>query len=111
MISWSIQARETQLDGIVQTQWDVPGVCALPAPAVLPLDQLGGHHQRFEYLFQEKGIALGQLIEGIQHARGQRTTPSQDGLQKRLGVGPAQGFQEYFLPPPLAVELRKPGAQ
>ena len=89
----------------------MPGVWALPVPAALSLDQLSGHDQRFEHLFQEERIAFGQVIEGIEHSGGERTRPVQDGLQERLGVDPGQRFQEHFLPLPLAVELRQQGAQ
>src|SRR5207245_5337302 len=65
--------------GNVQLTWRF----AIPGP--ISIRDLPGRDQRFEDLFDEKGIALGHLVDGIQKRRLHWTLKSEDGSQHRAG--------------------------
>ncbi len=80
------------------TQW-----FAIPGP--ISVGDIPGCDQRFEDLFDEKGIALGQGVDGIQKRRLHRTPESEDGLQHCAGFAASEAGERYLLPEVFTVEL------
>ena len=79
---------------------------AIPGP--ISVGNLTGRDQRFEDLFDEKGIALSQRVDGIQKSRLHRPPESEDGLQHRASLAAGEAGERYLLPEVFTVELSQP---
>ncbi len=88
--------------------WDVQLAQWLAIPGPISVGDLPGREQRFEDLFDEKRIALGQGVDGIQKCRLHRTPEIEDGSQHCAGLVTGEAGERYLLPEVFTVELGQP---
>ena len=93
---------------VCNAPWDVQLTQWLAIPGPISVGDLPGRDQRFEDFFDEKGIALGQSVDGIQKRRLHRTPEIEDGSQHCAGFAASEAGERYLLPEVFTVELGQP---
>src|SRR2546429_5603095 len=112
------QMSGAQLDGILDAAWDVQ-LAQLPAlPATVLIKNVPGLDERFEQFLDEKGIALGKRVHGIQQFalrqgrhREHRATKLEDRIQHGTRITAGEEGEGAFLGEPFPVQLRQEMAQ
>ena len=112
------QMSGAQLDGILDAAWDVQLASLLVLPATLLVKNVSGLDERFEQFLDEKGIALGKRVHGIQQFalrqgrhREHRATKSEDRIQHGTHLTARKGGEGEFLGETFPVQLRQEMAQ
>src|SRR6266581_3394849 len=106
------------LHGILYAAWDVQLAELLALPAPLFVKNVSGLDERFEEFLDEKGIALGQGVHGIQQfdlRQGRhcehRATKSEDRIQHGTHLTAGEGGEGAFLGETFPVQVRQEMAQ
>ncbi len=102
---------KAKLHRVLDTAWDMEFPRWLAFPHLIGRNDGTGQDERFEDLFNEKGIALGQLIDGIEGCCRHHLLPIKDGPQHRLDLAARKGGQDGFLREAFAIQLGQPMAQ
>src|SRR6266705_6359870 len=112
------QMSGAQLDGILDATWDVQRARLLALPATVLVKNVSGLDERFEQFLDEKGIALGKRVHGIQQValrqgrhREHRATKLEDRIQHGTHLTTAEGSEGEFLGETFTVPLRQEMAQ
>src|SRR6266849_7986196 len=107
-----------QLDGILDAAWDVQLAQLLALPATLLIKNVSGLDERFEQFLDEKGIALGKRVHGIQQfalRQGRhhehRATKIEDRMQHGTHLTAGEGGEGEFLGETFTVQVRQEMAQ
>ncbi len=65
-------------------------------------------HERFEQLFDEKGIALGEAEEGVEQISIDGVSRSQDSTHHVINLAAGERTKREFLRQPFAIKLGQP---
>src|SRR5205807_4917046 len=107
-----------QLDGILDAAWDVQLAQLLALPATVLVKNVPGLDERFEQFLDEKGIALGKRVHGIQQFalrqgrhREHRATKLEDRIQHGTRITAGEEGEGAFLGETFTVQVRQEMAQ
>src|SRR5256885_6840025 len=107
-----------QLDGILDTAWNVQLAQLFALPAPILVKDVSGLDERFEQFLDEKGIALSKCVHGIKQValrqgrhREHRATQSKDRIHHGTHLTAGEGDEGAFLGEPFPVQLRQEMAQ
>src|SRR5213595_1953028 len=107
-----------QLDGILDAAWDVQRASLLALPATMLIKNVSGLDERFEQFLDDKGIALGKHVHGIQQValrqgrhHEHRATKIEDRIQHGTHITAGEGGEGEFLGETFTVQVRQEMAQ
>ena len=91
------QARNAPLDSVLHTAWDAQIADRFAIPSTFAQENITPSNQRFQRLFDEKGITLSEAIDCVQELNLNRPIEIENGSQHARDVIVWERSQYNFL--------------
>src|SRR5579875_836596 len=91
--------------------WDVQVLQRLASPGSLSIEDPPGYLQGGQRFFDEKGVAFGERVQGVQQLAPRGRRQVKDGGKHRFDITAGEARQGAFLRPAFPILLRQPVAK